>query len=1322
MSRRNRRSVIDDDDDEDFEVENYGNTDALPPRRSRGVTSYTEETGNDFEDEDDNGYTEEAEAPASQVKNEPEEAIKQEETPDEEFKAEDPASDDDDDLASSPSEDEKDNDGDDYVEEDDEDDIPKSRRKRNKGKRSAGRAKLDSDDEDFEDDDAIVSDDDFIEKIKQKNFIESDEEDISGEDYGYGDAPPRKKKKKSRSRSRSIEPTTFSRVRTTRSGKSLEEIPPPVEADVTKDTEEEDDIQKEVADLYDSSPSPTPVKHKLRDRSQKVDYTIPPPITNDFQFDNIRRPTPPYSAGGRGKRGRAALNKNEYRKILFPTAGPFGGSDVTSVFGVNIPPGGIPIPGMTTDNSKYTAIGQNLDDSDSSEDEIVPVNGDATITKKPAFAANGASINNTKLITGGTNETKDGKKKNNLSDTDPLGVDMNIDFSVVGGLDNYIDQLKEMVALPLLYPELYQNFGITPPRGVLFHGPPGTGKTLMARALAASCSTAERKITFFMRKGADCLSKWVGEAERQLRLLFEEAKNQQPAIIFFDEIDGLAPVRSSKQEQIHASIVSTLLALMDGMDNRGQVIVIGATNRPDSIDPALRRPGRFDREFYFPLPDINSRKEILKIHTRKWTPPLAEPFVEKIAELTKGYGGADLRALCTEAALHSIQRKYPQIYRTNEKLEVHPSKVKVIAKDFMKSIEKIVPSSARSTSSGSAPLPDHLKPLLQGSLTEITAKLNDLLPDAVGLPGKKKITALDEALYLDPSIDDEDGGFARQQLLRNLENSRVCKPHLLICGNPGNGQQYVSAAVLNYLEGFQVQSLDMGNIFGDATRTPESSIVQAFIEARRHQPSILFIPNIDIWFQVVPHSARATLSSLLRNLKSNEKVLLLGIAESNFEDLDQEVQLIFGLDNSANNVKLSNPTREQRSQYFSTLSKTLHMKPYEFINDLENRPKRKLKQLKVVKGGNTAASDVSDKKKQKQIEYNDTKLKNVLKIKLAGLMDLFKNRYKRFKKPIIDENFLAHIFDPAVLQNPLLQYEVAYVRSNDPGHEDTIKEVSTGKYYYNMDLDIIEERLWNGFYSEPKQFIKDIKMIVKDCITSGDRERILKANEMLTNAQFGVDDFSTPEFLNACKEMREREIAKQKRLLEEHKILSDEFAKQQQSLLENAIEITAQNGEIQQNGTVVIREAEESSLPAALENAPEDIVMEDSAQANVPETTEIAIVHEEIRVNGSTTDEKVTEIIKNSVVDETSVPQNNGSVSDSESEAEEEEVKKDLARNLIIDENEVSRFEEALLSKTERSSIEMLEIVTAKLMEIIWNDRGSWDKTETLHKLFEAIK
>lgn len=218
------------------------------------------------------------------------------------------------------------------------------------------------------------------------------------------------------------------------------------------------------------------------------------------------------------------------------------------------------------------------------------------------------------------------------ADATPIGVDPSIGFHSVGGLDNHIRALKEMVVLPLLYPDVFARFDTQPPRGVLFVGPPGTGKTLTARALVNSLSVGTvapapdgkptvvnwsngKKVSFFMRKGADCLSKWVGEGERQLRLLFEQAKRFQPSIIFFDEIDGLAPVRSAKQDQIHASIVSTLLALMDGLDSRGQIVIIGATNRPDAVDPALRRPGRFDRELMFPLPDASARAAILDIHT-----------------------------------------------------------------------------------------------------------------------------------------------------------------------------------------------------------------------------------------------------------------------------------------------------------------------------------------------------------------------------------------------------------------------------------------------------------------------------------------------------------------------------------------------------------------------------------------------------------------------------------------------------------------------------------------------------------------------------------
>lgn len=1126
--------------------------------------------------------------------------------------------------------------------------------------------KEDLQDSDFQSSDEVsdVSEvsDDFFQRERENAFVASDED---GEDYGYG---RRKRRRTIRTRSRSDPPETRGRKRSSRRAKvsDLESGGENQSSDGVAD----DTIKDEINDLYDT-PEASPVRHNLRQRQVKVDYTIPPPITNEAEFANLS------ALPGRGRPRRPNVNKNEYRRLLFPTAGPFGGSDVVPLFGKGT--------NGASGVSGSVPVAQ-LSDSDSSDDEIKPMNG--------AAGNSSALINNTKLITGGTNDAK-GSKKNNLSDTDPLGVDMNIDFSAVGGLDSYIDQLKEMVTLPLLYPELYQNFNISPPRGVLFHGPPGTGKTLMARALAATCSTSTRKITFFMRKGADALSKWVGEAERQLRLLFEEAKKQQPSIIFFDEIDGLAPVRSSKQEQIHASIVSTLLALMDGMDNRGQVIVIGATNRPDSIDPALRRPGRFDREFYFPLPDEKARAQILKIQTKKWTPPLSDDFVHKVAALTKGYGGADLRALCVEASLLSIQRKYPQIYQTTDKLKVDPSKVKVVAKDFMKAIHKIVPSSARLTSSGSSPLPESLLPLLTSTYEEIKDKLSVLLPDSSSLNSNRK-TDLEEAMYLDPTVKDADGGFSRQNLLKNLEEARICKPHLLISGSPGNGQQYLGPAILNHLEGFQIQLLDLGTVFGDVTRTPELAIVQAFIEARRQQPSILFLPNIDVWYLVMPYSARATLASLLRGLKSTEKVLLLGISETRSADLDEDIKLIFGFDSPQNNVLIAPPSKGSRARYFDILKQALLMRPFEFVNDFENRPKRKLKQLKVVKTENVGESEELKKKKIRQLEYEDTKLKNLLKIKLAGLMDLFKTRYKRFRKPIIDESLLYHLFEPAVLEDAAIPYEVLYTRSEGPEHENMIKEVSTGRHYFNMDLDVIEERLWNGFYSEPKQFLKDIKMILRDSITSEDRERLLKANEMLTNAEVAIDEFSTPDFLASCKQMREREKRKQERIAKEFEEKEVENLKE----LDKEIEVsTAGENGVKENN-------QESEVPGD-----GDVRMEENSgvEANVNVTEKGTVVEE---IGGSKPNEEVPEEVESvKEVDEPS----------SESEAEEE-LLLDEQRQVTIGAKFGEFFLAVLPDITEGFNVEKLELLNARLMDIIWNNRKNWDKTATVEELIATAK
>ncbi|XP_048130088.1 uncharacterized protein LOC115755050 isoform X3 [Rhodamnia argentea] len=315
----------------------------------------------------------------------------------------------------------------------------------------------------------------------------------------------------------------------------------------------------------------------------------------------------------------------------------------------------------------------------------------------------------------------------------------------VAGLQDVIRCMKEVVILPLLYPEFFDNLGITPPRGVLLHGYPGTGKTLVVRSLIGSCARGDKRIAYFARKGADCLGKYVGDAERQLRLLFHVAEKCQPSIIFFDEIDGLAPCRTKQSDQTHSSVVSTLLALLDGLKSRGSVVVIGATNRPDAVDPALRRPGRFDREIYFPLPSLEDRAAILALHTQKWPKPVLGSLLRWIAGKTAGFAGADLQALCTQAAIIALKRNFPlqDVLSAAGKNSSCSERVPlpsfaVEERDWLEALSSSPPPCSRreagiaSTDIASSSLPCHLIPCLLQPLSTLLVSL--YLDEHVSLP------------------------------------------------------------------------------------------------------------------------------------------------------------------------------------------------------------------------------------------------------------------------------------------------------------------------------------------------------------------------------------------------------------------------------------------------------------------------------------------------------------------------------------------------------------------------------------------------------------
>jgi len=265
-----------------------------------------------------------------------------------------------------------------------------------------------------------------------------------------------------------------------------------------------------------------------------------------------------------------------------------------------------------------------------------------------------------------------------------------VTYEDIGGLTDEIKKVREMIELPLRHPEIFEKLGIEAPKGVLLYGPPGTGKTLLAKAVAN-----ESNAHFISISGPEIMSKFYGESEARLREIFKEAKEKSPSIIFIDEIDSIAPKREEVTGEVERRVVSQLLSLMDGLEARGKVIVISATNRPNAIDPALRRPGRFDREIEIKVPDKKGRKDILMIHTRNM--PLSDDVnLEKIASISHGYVGADLEYLCKEAAMKCLRRLLPELNLEDEKLPPETlDKLIVNGEDYQHALREITPSGMR---------------------------------------------------------------------------------------------------------------------------------------------------------------------------------------------------------------------------------------------------------------------------------------------------------------------------------------------------------------------------------------------------------------------------------------------------------------------------------------------------------------------------------------------------------------------------------------------------------------------------------------------------
>ncbi|XP_043839918.1 ATPase family AAA domain-containing protein 2B isoform X2 [Dromiciops gliroides] len=690
-----------------------------------------------------------------------------------------------------------------------------------------------------------------------------------------------------------------------------------------------------------------------------------------------------------------------------------------------------------------------------------------------------------------------------LADVDPMILDKSVRFDSIGGLSHHIHALKEMVVFPLLYPEIFEKFKIQPPRGCLFYGPPGTGKTLVARALANECSQGDKKVAFFMRKGADCLSKWVGESERQLRLLFDQAYLMRPSIIFFDEIDGLAPVRSSRQDQIHSSIVSTLLALMDGLDNRGEIVVIGATNRLDSIDPALRRPGRFDREFLFNLPDQKARKHILQIHTRDWSPRLSDLFLGELAEKCVGYCGADIKALCTEAALLALRRRYPQIYASSHKLQLDVSSIVLSAQDFHHAMQNIVPASQRAVTSSGHALSPIIRPLLERSFNHILSVLQRVFPHAEASQGDRREDV--QSLLLDDSDDEnvlsifETGcpsgspkkpspAAAHKPYLHfstsASQQPTSYRPRLLLSGERGSGQtSHLAPALLHTLEKFSVHRLDLPALYSVSAKTPEESCAQIFREARRTVPSIVYMPHIGDWWEAVSETVRATFLTLLQDIPSFSPIFLLSTSETMYSELPEEVKCIFRIQYEEV-LYIQRPIEEDRLKFFQELILNQASMP---------PPRRKKTALYAMEVLPLALPSPSRQLSESEKTRMEDQEENTLRELRLFLRDVTKRlatdkRFSIFSKPVSD--YLEVIKEP-------------------------------------MDLSTVITRIDKHNYLTAKDFLNDIDLICNNALEynpdkdPGDKIIRHRACTLKDTAHAIIAAELDPEFNKLCEEIKE---------------------------------------------------------------------------------------------------------------------------------------------------------------------------------------------------------
>jgi len=470
-----------------------------------------------------------------------------------------------------------------------------------------------------------------------------------------------------------------------------------------------------------------------------------------------------------------------------------------------------------------------------------------------------------------------------------------VSYEDIGGLKEEIERVREIIEIPMKHPEVFKKLGITPPKGVLLYGPPGTGKTLLAKAVAN-----ETDSNFLVINGPELMSKFYGQSEENLRKVFEQAKQNSPSIIFIDEIDSLAPKRGEVTGEVEKRIVSQLLTLMDGLDPRGDVVVIAATNRPEDVDEALRRPGRFDREIEIGMPDKAGRKEILQIHTRGM--PLENVDLDHYADITHGYSGADLAALCREAGMNALRRIVPDLKKSDEILSKEViENLKITDEDFYSAYKRVEPSAMREV------LIEVPKVKWEdvGGLEEVKQELRETVEWPLKYP----------ELFEDAGVEPTRG--------------------ILLYGPPGCGKTLLAKAVANESNANFI-SVKGPELLSKWVGESERGVRKIFSRARQAAPSIIFFDEIDSIAGIrgtdtsqVTERVVAQILSELDGISSLKDVTVIGA--TNRPDLIDKALLRPGRFEKMIYVPM--PDRNMRKEIFKVHTKKMKLKDVD-INDL----------------------------------------------------------------------------------------------------------------------------------------------------------------------------------------------------------------------------------------------------------------------------------------------------------------------------------------------------------------------------------------------------